>query len=65
MLINDLLYNKKYRGNQTELAKDLSINRGTFRRYMVDEKGEFHFIKKTGDNLELFANQSKKIAGSE
>ena len=60
MTINDLLLNKHYRGNQTLLAKDLNINRGTLRKYMLDEKGDFHFIVKCGDKYELYTNQSNK-----
>jgi predicted site-specific integrase-resolvase len=62
MIINDLLLNKYYRGNQTLLAKDLGINRGTFRQYMNDEKGAFHFVRNINGKLELFTNQTNKIS---
>ena len=61
MTINDLLLNTHYRGNQTLLAKNLNVNRGTLRKYMTDEAGEFHFIKEyTDSKIELFTNQSMK-----
>ena len=60
MTINDLLLNKHYRGNQTLLAKDLNINRGTLRKYMTDEDGGFHFVGKCAGKYELYTNQSNK-----
>ena len=61
MTINDLLLNKHYRGNQTELSKDLGVTRNTVRKYMNDDKGEFHFIKNGfTKNPELFTNQTNK-----
>ena len=58
MTINDLLYNAFYRGNQTLLAIKLDIGRGTLRKYMDDIKGEFHFIKVSSGDIELFTNQT-------
>ena len=61
MTINDLLLNNHYRGNQTLLAKDMSINRGTLRKYMNDTDSEFHYVKITeGNTPELFVNLSNK-----
>ena len=52
---------KMYRGNQTRLAGDLCINRGTLRKYINDEKGEYHqIIESKSGELELFTNQSRK-----
>lgn len=61
MVILDLLGTKLYRGNQTLLAKDLNLNRGTFRKYMLDDEGEHHFIRNNNGTLELFTNQTRKI----
>ena len=61
MTINDLLLNAYYRGNQSLLAKELNVNRGTLRKYMTDTKGEFHFIKSCGGNRHLYTNQSNKV----
>ncbi len=62
MTINKLLLNTHYRGNQTLLAKDLKINRGTLRKFMADEEGEHHFIKLNNEDVpELFTNQSNKV----
>ena len=63
MTINDLLYNAHYRGNQSLLAKDLNVNRGTLRRYLMDGSGEFHFIRMNGSKgpIQLFTNQSNKV----
>ncbi len=61
MTITDLLNTKMYRGNQSFLARELCINRGTFRKYMSDIEGDYHFIKRTGDLYELFTNQSNKV----
>ena len=58
MTINDLLSNAHYRSNQTLLAKDLKVNRGTLRKYMTDEKGESHMIIKIGKSYILFAKLS-------
>lgn len=34
-----------FRGNQSQMAADLKVNRGTLRKYlMADPKGEFHRI---------------------
>ena len=61
MTINDLLLNKHYRGNQTELSRDLNVTRNTVRKYMNDDKGEFHHIKNGfTENPELFTNQTNK-----
>lgn len=60
MTISDLLSNKFYRNNQSVLSVDLGVNRGTLRKYMNDEKGEFHFVRNSGDKLELFTNQTNK-----
>lgn len=60
MTINDLLLTPYYRGNQTLLAKELHVNRGTLRKYMADTEGESHLIKKVdGDNV-LFGKLSKE-----
>jgi len=65
MTISDLLSTKMYRNNQSFLARELSVNRSTFRKYMFDEDGEFHFIKEYVDGkIELYSNQSKKISGN-
>ena len=63
MTIQDLLATKMYRHNQSFLARELCLNRGTFRKYMDDEAGEFHFIRELNGKLELFTNQSNKITG--
>jgi hypothetical protein len=63
MTIQDLLRTKMYRHNQSFLARELGLNRGTFRKYMNDEAGDFHLIKDTNGTLELFTNQSNKITG--
>lgn len=61
MTINKLLFNAHYRGNQSLLAADLNVNRGTLRKYMNDVMGEFHFIKiNNATPMELFTNQSNK-----
>lgn len=61
MTINELLLNKHYRGNQTLLSKDLNINRGTLRKYMLDDTGDFHFIvENAAGKVELYANLSTK-----
>ena len=60
--IPKLLNTKLYRHNQTILAKDLSVNRSTLRRYMKDEEGTHHFVKVDGDALELYTNQTNKAA---
>tara|TARA_R110000764_G_scaffold239783_1_gene340001 strand:- start:486 stop:692 length:207 start_codon:yes stop_codon:yes gene_type:complete len=62
MTISDLLSTKMYRNNQSFLARELGVNRTTFRKYMNDTDGEFHFIKGAFDGeLELYTNQSNKI----
>ena len=61
MTINDLLNTREYRGNQSLLARELGINRGTFIRYMSDTEGKHHFIVKDGDKSEFFANMTNKI----
>ena len=62
MTINDLLLNPHFRGNQTLLAKELNINRGTLRKYMLDNSGEFHLVREyTCGKIELFTNQSSKV----
>lgn len=61
MTINELLLTPYYRGNQSLLAKDLNVNRGTLRKYMTDIKGEFHLIKTERVlGKQLFTNQSNK-----
>ncbi len=61
MTINDLLLNKHYRGNQTQLSKDLNITRNTLHKYMSDDSGEFHFIREyVGGKIEIYTNQSNK-----
>lgn len=62
MTIQDLLNTKMYRGNQSFLARELGINRGTFRKYKDDMTGEFHIIREANGKLELFTNQSNKVS---
>ncbi len=62
MTIYDLLSNHYYNHNQSLLAKDLGVNRGTFRKYMNDKDGVFHFVKGGADNMELFTNQTNKVS---
>lgn len=57
MTVTDTLNNKHFRGNQTQLAKELDINRGTLRLYMTDKKGDYHFIV----DGSLYSNLSNKI----
>ncbi len=54
MTITDLLNTKMYRGNQSFLARELKINRGTLIKYMRDKAGTFHLVIKRGDDLSLF-----------
>lgn len=61
MTINDLLCTREYRGNQSLLARELGINRGTLIRYMNDTENKHHLIFKDGDKLEFFANMTNKI----
>jgi len=64
MTISDLLNTKMYRNNQSFLARELGVNRGTFRKYMGDESGEFHFIREyVSGKIELYTNQSNKPSG--
>ena len=65
--ITELLSTPYYRGNQSLLAKELDVNRGTVRVYAKDIDGKFHFIKVKMDKFqlvgaELFTNQSNKVA---
>ncbi len=60
--IPELLASKMYRFNQTFLTKELGINRGTLRKYMKDEKGEFHQVIKINGEMQLFTNQTRKIS---
>lgn len=60
MTITELLQTKMYRNNQSFLARELGVNRGTFRKYMNDLAGEFHFIRKAGSEYQLFTNQTCK-----
>ena len=59
-----LLSNRFYRNNQSLLANDIGINRGTLRKYMNDEAGEFHYVKTSFDEdtetMELFTNQTNR-----
>lgn len=64
MTIPELLATKMYRYNQSFLARELELNRGTFRKYMNDKEGVFHFIRESNGKLELFTNQSNKITDS-
>ena len=64
MTINDLLNTREYRGNQSLLARELGINRGTLIMYMDDTKGKHHFIIKDGDKSEFFSNMTNKIKRS-
>lgn len=64
-----LLSNRFYRGNQSLLAKEMGINRGTLRKYMNDEEGDYHVVifKPSKDGLgdtvmELFTNQTNRQA---
>jgi len=60
MTITELLQTKMYRNNQSFLARELGINRGTFRKYMNDTSGDYHFLKKAGSGYQLFTNQTLK-----
>jgi hypothetical protein len=59
MTITDLLLTPFYRGNQTLLAKELKINRGTLRKYMLDKSGESHIIRKQYGEYVLFGKVTK------
>ena len=66
MTITELLSTPYYRGNQSLLAEELGVNRGTVRLYAKDTEGKFHFIKQSAHkffkgNVELFTNQSNKV----
>ncbi len=55
MTINDLLMKPYYRHNQSLLAKELGVSRGTVRKYMSDLSGESHIIRKQHGKYVLFA----------
>ena len=59
MTINDLLKKPYYRNNQTLLAVELGISRNTLRKYMLDEKGESHIIRKQHGEYVLFGKLTK------
>ena len=63
MTIPELLSTKMYRNNQSFLARELNLNRNTFRKYMNDSLGKFHIIREFDGELEFFTNQSNKITG--
>lgn len=60
MTIPELLSTKMFRGNQSFLTRELGVNRGTLRKYMNDTKGEFHYVRQSGEDYELFVNQTNK-----
>ena len=67
MTIIELLSTPYYRGNQSLLANEFNVNRGTVRTYIEDVKGEFHFIKTEFNKFqlvsaELYTNQSNKVS---
>ncbi len=51
--VNDLLNTMEFRLNQSELARALSVNRGTLRKYMTDLNGEFHLIREFNGKRQL------------
>lgn len=62
-----LLSNRFYRNNQSLLAKDMGINRGTLRKYMNDDDGAFHHVKislneEKDEMMELYTNQTNRQA---
>ncbi len=61
MTVTDLLKSDQYKFNQSKLARDLNISRGTLRAYMEDKKGDYHFV--TGK--ELYTNQSNKVSNND
>ncbi len=66
MTLNDLLLNNHFRGNQSYLAATLNIQRGTLKKYLPDEEGDYHFICQTGEKdglntYNFFTNQTSKI----
>ena len=63
MTITDLLSNRMFRNNQSELARTLNITRNTLSKYKGDTKGKHHFVRCIGEDYELFTNQSNKPAG--
>ena len=62
MTIPELLNNRMFRGNQSELSRTLGVNRNTLRKYDSDTKGKHHFVRCIGEDYELFTNQSNKAS---
>ncbi len=60
MILKDLLSKKEYRGNQSLLAKDLNISRNTLAKYVDDETGEKHIIRKQYGSYVLFTARGNK-----
>lgn len=61
MTISDLLKNRMFRNNQSELARTLNITRNTLTKYKDDTSGKHHFVRCIGENYELFTNQSDRV----
>ena len=60
--ISTILSERSFRTNQVKLAKELKINRGTFRKYMHDDAGAHHCIIDNDGQLEFYANQTNKVS---
>lgn len=60
MTIKDLLKKKEYRGNQSLLAKELNVSRNTLAKYINDESGEQHIIRKQYGSYVLFTARGNK-----
>lgn len=58
--INELLNTMEFLKNQTLLANDLGVNRGTLRKYMNDLDGEFHQVRVFNGKRQLLVLTSKK-----
>ena len=59
--IPNLLESKMYRFNQSFLARELGVNRGTLNKYAEDYEGDYHVVIENELGIELFTNQTNKI----
>ena len=60
MTIPELLSNRMFRHNQSELARTLKVTRNTLRKYQDDKEGKNHFVRIIEESYELFTNQTNK-----
>lgn len=57
--VSELLNTLEFMNNQTRLANELNVNRGTLIKYMKDFGGEFHTIRTVNGSRQLMVLTSR------